>query len=126
MYMPGRSDCKSMHWDSTSPLGINAVKHTWANYNLVHEAPYICKCGVEFDSHEELMEHTAKLNPALQLEDLGRAGVGIEREAHTNTLDLLRRARAILSFSPSCPNTQQLLKDIDEGCPIFVEEDNNE
>ena len=71
------------------------VDHTWKNW-LEDKAPYTCKCGVDFDTHDALMKHTAELNPQLDTLTMGRAGAAIEREAHTNTLDLLRRARKTL------------------------------
>jgi hypothetical protein len=53
--------------------------------------------------------------------DLGRAGVGIEREAHTRTLALLKRARNLLTSDS--PEVKELLEDIKRDCPVFKEED---
>ena len=75
-----------------TPVGLPPVKHTW--HNLYSDEPtFICKCGEEFETHDLLMKHTAELNPTLDTLTMGRAGAAIEREAHTKTLDLLRRAR---------------------------------
>ena len=53
--------------------------------------------------------------------DLGRAGVGIERAAHENTLELLRRARNLLSAQKDNEMIQLLLADIKKQCPVLTE-----
>lgn len=81
--------------DFPTPIGLPEVEHTW--HNLYSDEPtFICKCGDEFETHEKLMAHTAELNPKLDTLTMGSAGAAIEREAHTKTLDLLRRARKAL------------------------------
>lgn len=101
------------------------VEHTWHNIYASDRVYYDCKCGEHFDTHAELMKHTAELNPKLDTLTMGRAGAALEREAHTKTIDLLRRARAILLMTDDVADesVSTLLDDINEHCQIFVEED---
>ncbi len=104
--------------------GFSEVEHTWLN--LYSDDPtFNCKCGEEFETHKALMDHTAKSNPTMRPEDFGRAGAGIERSAHEGTLKLLRRARDLLlkSHDHSLLETQRLLADIREQCPVLNEPD---
>lgn len=68
----------------------STVEHTWVNWPKDY-APYICLCGEEFETHEAILYHTSKENPPIELEELGRAGVGIERAAHKETLARLKK-----------------------------------
>ena len=63
--------------------------------------------------------------PVLDTLTMGTAGASIERESHTKTLDLLRRARNILLMKdePTPEDVNTLLDDILDQCPIFKEED---
>jgi len=72
-------------------LDEEANRHSWVNF-YKDEAPYICNCGQEFDTHPKLMDHTAAFNPPIESYELGRAGVAIERTAHENTLTNLNEA----------------------------------
>lgn len=80
-----------------TPL-VSSVEHFWQNWEdaigptELAQPPYICKCGVEFDTHAKLMKHTAELNPIIESYELGRAGVAVERSAHEGTLKKLERA----------------------------------
>lgn len=107
------------------------VAHSWHNWldaigpEELESPPYICKCGEEFDTHKELMKHTSESNPKLDTLTMGRAGAAIEREAHTKTLDLLRRARDILLITDDVTDesVNTLLDDISKQCPVLAEED---
>ncbi len=72
-------------WDIQVPQFPIPFEHSWKNFE-VDKTPYICRCDEEFDTHQELMDHTAELNALMNSEDFGRAGAGIEREAHKRTL----------------------------------------
>lgn len=81
------------------PVIINdayEVKHTWLNWEDGDHSPYICKCGMEFHTHDLLMEHTALLNPSISTFDMGVAGVAVEREAHKKTLKNLEKALCLI------------------------------
>jgi len=88
------------------PLEINPVlgTHTWVSY-FRDEAPYECNCGLDFDTHEKLMEHTMAFNPPIESYELGRAGVFIERTAHEKTLERLKTAMDLL---------QEVVEDVDD------------
>ncbi len=110
------------------PVIVNdafAVKHTWVSWEDGDHSPYICKCGVKFDTHDLLMAHTAALNPSIDTFDMGVAGVAVEREAHKKTLALLKRARDIMLTSNDhyLIGFVDLLNDIKKQCPVFEEED---
>jgi hypothetical protein len=89
-------DNLKMEWDDLD------IDHTWQNWQdsigptELAQPSYICKCGEEFDTHAELMNHTAELNPVIESYELGRAGVGIERSAHEKTLKKLKKALDLL------------------------------
>lgn len=118
--------------DLIPPFTPSDVEHTWQNW-LDHEPPYVCKCGQEFNLHSDLMDHTAEFNPSVSTLDMGRAGVSVEREAHENTLALLKRARNIFMKQQYGSvkggldeEIQSLLVDIKEQCLVFAEEDEKE
>lgn len=112
-------------------LTKDEVMHTWANWldaigpKELESPPYICKCGEEFEAHDLLMKHTAELNPSISTFDMGRAGVGIERSAHENTLALLRRARDIMLMKDdvTAESVNALLDDIKEQCPVLDDDE---
>jgi len=79
------------------------VEHTWANFED-GQAPYLCKCGESFNTHELLMTHTSESNPVVEAKDLGSVGAYLEADSCSKklnkALDFIEEVRAsqVVSF----------------------------
>ncbi len=100
---------------------MTSFTHSWENY-FVAKALFICRCGVHFHTHQQLLDHTAELNEPKDTRSMGSVGAAIEYTAHKETVGKLDRAVRLLQLLADDDSThyelaeeiQEFLKEI--GC----------